>query len=91
MLSSCPTRGRAYVRVGSRGVVPSIGRKRAQTRLPGATDLTQYGEGRASTKAFLTHHVANISTVVQAADRRRPHRVLSAAVSRAQRLSHGFA
>jgi len=39
-----------------------------QTRLPGATDLTQYGEGRASTKAFLTHHVANISTVVQAAD-----------------------
>ena len=88
MLSSCPTRGRAYVRVGSRGVVPSIGRKRAQTRLPGATDLTQYGEGRASTKAFLTHHVANISTVVQAAD---AHTVLSATISRAQRLSHGFA
>ena len=59
-----------------------------QTRLPGATDITQYGEGRASTKAFLTHHVANISTVVQAAD---AHTVLSAAVSRAQRLSHGFA
>ena len=39
-----------------------------QTRLPGATDLTQYGEGRASTKAFLTHHVANISAVVQASD-----------------------
>ena len=33
-----------------------------QARLPGATDLTQYGEGRASTKAFLTHHVANTST-----------------------------
>ena len=59
-----------------------------QTRLPGATDLTQYGEGRASTKAFLTHHVANILTVVQAAD---AHTVLSAAISRAQRLSHGFA
>ena len=59
-----------------------------QARLPGATDLTQYGEGRASTKAFLTHHVANISTVVQAAD---AHTVLSAAISRAQRLSHGFA
>ena len=59
-----------------------------QARLPGATDLTQYGEGRASTKAFLTNHVANISTVVQAAD---THTVLSAAVSRAQHLSHGFA
>ena len=59
-----------------------------QTRLAGATDLTQYGEGRVSTKAFLTHHVANISTVVQAAD---AHTVLSAAISRAQRLSHGFA
>ena len=59
-----------------------------QTRLPGATDLTQYGEGRASTKAFLTHHVANISNVVQAAD---AHTVLSVAISRAQRLSHGFA
>ena len=23
------------------------------------TDLTQYGEGRASTKAFLTHHVTS--------------------------------
>ena len=40
------------------------------------------------TKAFLTHHVANISTVVQAAV---AHTVLSAAISRAQRLSHGFA
>ena len=59
-----------------------------QTRLPGATDLTQYGEGRASPKAFLTHHVANISTVIQAAD---AHAVLNAATDRAQRLSHGFA
>jgi len=59
-----------------------------QARLPGATDLTQYGEGRASPKAFLTHHVANISTAVQAAD---AHTVLNAATSRAQRLSHGFA
>ena len=47
-----------------------------QARLPGATDLTQYGEGRASPKAFLTHHVANISTVIQAAD---AHAVLNAA------------
>ena len=45
-----------------------------QARLPGATDLTQYGKGRASTKAVLTHHVANISTVVQASGGRRPHR-----------------
>ena len=43
---------------------------------------------RASPKAFLTHHVANISTAVQAAD---AHTVLNAATSRAQRLSHGFA
>ena len=56
--------------------------------MPGATDLTKYGEGRASPKAFLTHHVANISTAVQAAD---AHTVLNAATSRAQRLSHGFA
>ena len=33
-----------------------------QSRLQGATDLTQYSEGRASPKTFLTHHVANIST-----------------------------
>ena len=43
-----------------------------QSRLQGATDLTHYGEGRASSKAFsslphcfLTHHVANISTAIQ--------------------------
>ena len=39
-----------------------------QTRLPGATDNTRYGEGRASPRSFLTHHVANISTAIQAAD-----------------------
>ena len=33
-----------------------------QTRLPGATDNTRCGEGRASPRSFLTHHVANIST-----------------------------
>ena len=57
---------------------------------PGSNELilTQYGEGRASPKAFLTHHVANSSTVVQAAD---AHTVLSAAISRAERLSNGFA
>jgi len=35
-----------------------------QSRLQGATDLTHYGEGRASSKASLTHHVANISTAI---------------------------
>ena len=39
-----------------------------QSRLQGATDLTQYGEGRASPKAFLTHHVANILTAIQAVE-----------------------
>ena len=38
-----------------------------QSRLKGATDYTRYGEGRASSKAFLTHHVANISTAIQVA------------------------
>ena len=51
-------------------------------------EMTLSVDIKASTKAFLTHHVANISTVVQAAD---AHTVLSAAVSRTQRLSHGFA
>ena len=59
-----------------------------QSRLPGATDITQYGEGRASPKTFLTHHVANISTAIQTAD---AHTVLTAATNNAQRLSHGFA
>ena len=59
-----------------------------QSRLPGATDITRYGEGRASPKAFLTHHVANISTTIQTAD---AHTVLTAATNNAQRLSHGLA
>ena len=59
-----------------------------QSRLPGATDLTRYGEGRASPKAFLTHHVANISTAIQAADART---VLEANAHRALRQSLGLA
>ena len=49
-----------------------------QTRLPGATDNTRYGEGRASPRSFLTHHVANmqascnISTAIQAAETPKP-------------------
>ena len=35
---------------------------------PGATDNTRYGEGRASPRSFLTHHVPNISTAIQSAD-----------------------
>ena len=58
-----------------------------QTRLPDATDLTQYGKGRASTKAFLTHHVANISTAIQAAD---ANAVLNAASARSLRQSLGL-
>ena len=58
-----------------------------QSRLPGATDLTQYGEGRASPKAFLSHHVANISTAIQAAD---AGTVLAAASTRALRHSLGL-
>ena len=58
-----------------------------QSRLRGATDLTQYGEGRASSKAFLTHHVANISTAIQAAD---ANAVLNAASARSLRQSLGL-
>jgi hypothetical protein len=51
---------------------PSFASSRArQTRLPGATDNTRYGEGRASPHSFLTHHVANISTANPS--RRRPN------------------
>ena len=58
-----------------------------QSRLRGATDLTQYGKGRASSKAFLTHHVANISTAIQAAD---ANAVLNAASARSLRQSLGL-
>ena len=58
-----------------------------QTRLPGATDNTRYGEGRASPRSFLTHHVANISTsAIQAADAQT---ILNAASARMLRVSYG--
>jgi hypothetical protein len=58
-----------------------------QTRLPGATDNTRYGDqGRASPRSFLTHHVANISTAIQAADTQT---VLNAASARMLRVSFG--
>ena len=53
-----------------------------QSRLPDATDLTRYGAGHASPKAFLTHHVSNISTAIQAADART---VLEAKLANAHR------
>ena len=54
--------------------------------LPGATDNTRYGEGRASPRSFLTHHVANISTAIQAADAQT---ILNAASARMLRVSFG--
>ena len=57
-----------------------------QTRLPGATDNTRYGEGRASPRSFLTHHVANISTAIQTADAQT---ILNAASARMLRVSFG--
>ena len=59
-----------------------------QARLPGATDLTQYGEGRASPKFFLTHHTASISTAIQAAD---ANTVLNDAAAAATQISLGLA
>jgi hypothetical protein len=55
-----------------------------QTRLPGATDNTRNGEGRAFPQSFLTHHVANISTAIHAADALT---ILDAASSRMLRVS----
>jgi len=57
-----------------------------QTRLPGATDNTRYGEGRASPRSFLTNHVANISTAIQTADAQT---ILNAASARMLRVSFG--
>ena len=51
-----------------------------------ATDNTRYGEGRASPRSFLTHHVANISTAIQAADAQT---ILNAASARMLRVSFG--
>ena len=60
-----------------------------QTRLPGATDNTRYGEGRASPRSFLTHHVANISTAIQAADAQTILNAASARMLRVSRLIWG--
>ena len=64
-----------------------------QTRLPGATDHTRYGEGRASPRRPqlphappMAHHVANISTAIQAADAQT---ILNAASARMLRVSFG--
>ena len=60
-----------------------------QTRLPGATDNTRYGEGRASPRSFLTHHVANISRLHLHPSRRRLQTILNAASARMLRVSYG--
>ena len=58
-----------------------------QTRLPGATDNTRYGEGRASPAASSRiNHVAKISTAIQAADAQT---ILNAASARMLRISYG--
>ena len=61
-----------------------------QSRLPGATDLTQYSEGARRGKAFQTHHVANILAASQAADAGTVESVLAAASTRALRQSLGL-
>ena len=58
------------------------------SRRAGSIDLTQYGEGRASPKFFLTHHAANISTAIQAAD---ANTVLNDAAAAATQISLGLA
>ena len=63
-----------------------------QTRLPGATDNTRYGEGCASPRSFLTHHVVNISSSPPPSkrpNRRRPRTILNAASARMLRVSYG--
>ena len=58
-----------------------------QTRLPGATDAARDGEGpRVPPFLILTHHVANISTAIQAAP--TPQTILNAA-AHATRLRMG--
>ena len=58
-----------------------------QTRLPGATDNTRYGEGRAS-PGQLPHapRCQHLSTAIQAADAQT---ILHAASARMLRFSHG--
>ena len=48
--------------------------------------FTRYGEGRASPRSFLTHHVVNISTAIQTADAQT---ILNAASARMLRVSFG--
>ena len=67
---------------------PSAARKCGRlSRRPGAVDLTQYGEGRASPKDFLTHHVAAISTSIQLAD---ANTILNDAASAVTNISLGL-
>ncbi len=72
-----------YVHCSQKTILRLLAR---QTRLPGATDNTRYGEGRASPRSFLMHHVANISTAIQAADAQT---ILNAASARILRVSYG--
>ena len=70
---------------------PDTGRPRplGETRAspaPPTTRDTKYGEGRASPRSFLTHHVANISTAIQTADAQT---ILNAASARMLRVSFG--
>ena len=58
-----------------------------QARLPGATDLTQYGEGRASTKAFLTHHPPRRQHLDRGSGGRRPNRAQRRHLARAASVS----
>jgi hypothetical protein len=71
-----------YVHCSQKTIIRLLAR---QTRLPGATDNTRYGEGRASPRSFLMHHVANISTAIQAADAQT---ILNAASARNCSVSH---
>ena len=64
-----------------------------QTRLPGATDNTRYGEGRASPRSFLTHlsrttlpTSPDSTSTIQAADAQT---ILNAASARMLRVSYG--
>ena len=75
-----------YVHCSQKTIIRLLAR---QTRLPGATDNTRYGEGRASPRSFLMHHVANIlaniSTAIQAADAQT---ILNAASAHKCSVSH---
>ena len=59
------------------------------SRRAGSIDLTQYGEGRASPKSFLTHHAASISTAIQA--RADANTLLNDAAASATQISLGLA